>query len=207
MQLTDFNPDDYHNHLCIMTGDPSTNTFGYAFGYMNIDTFNIDAIIANTVVGEKARRRYSYYEGLGDRGIRIDAIVRELYALMEYYRPSRFVSENNFFNAKMPDAAKALTESVCAYESAIRMYMKDAILVQIPPLSIKSELKVKNMKDKASVKESVGKVPMIKEAIIGNFEILDEHSIDAIAALITYINRLKRFTEDISNKSIRLKRG
>jgi Holliday junction resolvasome RuvABC endonuclease subunit len=176
---------DSTNQACIMGIDPGSDTLGLARIAFDIPTMTITSISARTFVGSRMFDDKGWVAGLvGDRRARIEWHRQNLINHFLHFQPVQIACESPFFNRLRPNAFQALLEVTTMIQEAVAKYDPWRKLYQIDPPTVKKSVGAPGNADKNVVKKFViqnlsqfynGEVPL---------EMLDEHSIDAIA--VTY---------------------
>ena len=182
------------NQIRIVGIDPGSTTTGICILIIDLNTFDILSTIAWTINGSKLAGKNTWSEELyGNRYSRVQSIEYELLQIFNNYQPTIIVSEAPFINQKFPAAGIALTEVMCAIRRAVMNYDLWIELKIVPPSSVKNGINAVGGANKYAMKEKLTLLlPILNYCGFADFDLLDEHSIDAIAvAFYGYLNYVK----------------
>ena len=176
-------PADSSNIVGIVSIDPGSTTTGISIINVNLDTRQIHSSQAWTINTSKLVIKDAWLENFyGNRYLRIIELEKYLIQLFNNYRPIIICAEAPFINQRFPAAGIALTEVMCSIRRAVTEYDVWCELKIIPPSSVKNGINAKGNADKDEMKRCINLLyPDLH--FIGDipFELLDEHSVDAIA--------------------------
>ena len=195
---------NYNNHIAIIGLDPGTDTLGTAIGYIDIDTFELVSIYADTFIGSKKIKYKDYGSIHNDSFKRIYALKEMFYNLLNIINPLFVTCEDNFFNRFRPAAYKSLVQVVSRLEDALYDYNAYSKLIKMSPKYIKKALGVTNIDKKISVKEAILRNEKLVNIIKSDVNMLDEHSLDAIGSIYAYYQMLLK-EKDFYNRVITYK--
>jgi Holliday junction resolvasome RuvABC endonuclease subunit len=166
---------------CIVGIDPGSETLG--MGALRVDVVKLEIIesTAFTFVGSKLAKDTWFGDTHGARAERIAAHEDNLVEIFEYYRPNLVASESPFYSQFRPQAYGALTETVDAIRSALWRYDCWLSLFMIDPPSVKKAVGATSHAKKDEVKAALMRLPDLNYNGPVALEMLDEHSIDALA--------------------------
>jgi Holliday junction resolvasome RuvABC endonuclease subunit len=170
--------------LCI---DPGTKTLGYAVYEIDIETLDIVDCFAWTVdivrldiYNENTVATYQ------EKFARIIAHKKNFRNVLDFYQPLIVVSETPFFSIMQPSAAGPLFELFATLEQTVEEWDSLKPLYKAEPRAVKKSVGAVDHKDKEAVKKALKKIPELSKA---NLDLLDNHSIDALA--VGYYHLLK----------------
>lgn len=148
---------------------------------------------AFTIRGEKAITSMTHSELFGNRLGRIEALRDALYSHFVYFRPNFVISETPFMGSHAA-AYGALVETLAAIRDALALYDPYMPLNGIDPPSAKRSVGAAGNAKKPEMQRAVGALLgelCYNPAQSGDFWLLDEHSVDAIAIGKTMHNWIK----------------
>lgn len=172
--------------------DPGSNTLGLSMLTVDITKWEIISSDAVTFTGTKLENSDSWRSDLfSERVGRIAAHEENLLKVFNTYKPFIICTESPFINNRFPQAGIALTEVMCGIRSAVMKYDVWADLYLIDPPTVKKAVGAPGNADKVVMKEKI--LSLTELNYIGNvpMEMLDEHSIDALAVAYCKFIRLK----------------
>lgn len=176
---------DDEDSVSILSIDPGTTNLGYAIIKINITTTEIIEAFAWTV---DATRLVFYREDIipthSEKFARIISHKQNLKNVLDFYKPLIVVSETPFFNMKRASAAGPLYELLTTVEQTIYEWDKYKPLYKIDPKTVKKTVGASHNAKKPEMRECVSKV---KELSCACLDLLDEHSIDALAVGYAYV--------------------
>lgn len=176
-------PAGSRNTARLVSIDPGSTTVGIAVIDINVDNWTIINSQAWTYNSAKMSESNTWLESqYGNRYVRIVAIENYLVNLFLNICPTLICSEAPFINQRFPAAGIALTEVMCSIRNAVVRYDPWCALKIIPPSSVKNGVGAKGNADKFAMKEALQRL-LPELNYNGNipFDLLDEHSIDALA--------------------------
>lgn len=167
---------------CIVGIDPGSDTLG--FGAIQVDVRNWDIIQSTAFTFHGSRlAKDSWFSGIhGARAGRISAHEDNLVRMFQFYQPFQVASESPFFNRRFPQAYGALTETVSAIRNALWRYDCWQSLFMIDPPTVKLSVGAASHAKKDEVKIALMALPDLNYNGDTPLELLDEHSIDSLAA-------------------------
>jgi len=166
---------------CIAGIDPGTETLGFGALRVNVVSLEILESTAFTFVGSKLASNTWYGDVHGGRAERLGGHEDNLVDAFHYYQPNLIASESPFFNRRFPQAYGALTETVDAIRSAVWRYDVWLDLFLIDPPSVKKAVGASSHAKKDEVKAALMALPDLNYNGPTPIELLDEHSVDALA--------------------------
>jgi len=175
--------------------DPGTDTLGVANIYFDIPTLQIVSTQAQTLKGAKNASGSWISEINGDRWGRIESHYANLFQIFNHYQPLEIACEAPFINRGQPQAGLALTEVVAMIKHAVVLHDSWKRLYMIDPPTVKNAVGVLGRaggpEGKKLMRAAVLAMPELNYNGETPIELLDEHSIDAIAvAYCRYKNLL-----------------
>jgi Holliday junction resolvasome RuvABC endonuclease subunit len=172
--------------------DPGSETLGVGILTFGKD-FEILKIEAATYRGSKLPILEDTELIHGARHSRIQAHYHNLFALFLQYQPIGIACESPFFQAARPQAYGALTEVVGMIRAAVLNYRPNLSVNFIDPPNVKRAVGAKGNADKDAVRAAILTIQAIVDFFIGPvpIEMLDEHSLDSIAAVYGYYLSLR----------------
>lgn len=169
-------------YIRIMAIDPGLNALGISLGfyYYQKDKFVIQeylTIHSNDRAKKEKKPDFKVYGNL----ISLFACEEAVSELVKQWEPEFVVSEDAFYNPRMPNAFLSLKLCINAIQRVLYQYNK--ILYRIPPTVIKQTIFGNGMASKAAVQEGIMNRENIgfKEAKKKHVNRLVEHEADSIA--------------------------
>jgi len=176
----------------LMGMDPGTNTFGLAWINIDVSTLEIVNTQSLLLVAEKMRPDPWYAEINTDRHARLQVLSRNISNVLHDVQPVCVVTESPFFNQKRPNAFQALIETLEMIRQVVYAYNWTQPLNYIDPPSVKRAVGAAGNAKKEEVQARVIKIPELNYQGSVPLEELDEHSIDAIAAVYSKLIEFRR---------------
>lgn len=175
----------------VLSIDPGTNHLGYAI--MDVDYANalepIVLVEVGTLNAVALSRPYTtLLEVHGEKVTKLYALEQAIKRILETFKPDKTVSESPYMGS-FPQAYAALVECLKTIRSALIDYDPCMPLHIIDPASIKAAVGVSGKSgNKGLMTDAVADL-VSKNAIVTDIDIrvLDEHSVDSIAAGYAYI--------------------
>lgn len=161
--------------------DPGTEKLGVSYIEFSVVDMRIYSCGALTLTGSKLPRGDWTGAIHNDRYSRINALHEELLNIFDEKRPLLVSCEAAFINVKRPAAYGALVEVVCAIRSAVHKYSPWRAISFSSPSSTKQAIGAPGNADKDVVKKNILKIDELVSTCESKLELLDEHSIDALA--------------------------
>lgn len=178
-------------YIKIMAIDPGLNALGVSLGYYynQKNKFIIQeymTIHSNDQAKKEKRADFKMYGNL----ISLFTCEEAIHSLMEKWEPEFIVSEDAFYNPRMPNAFLSLKLCINAIQRVLYQYNK--VLYRIPPTVIKQTIFGNGMASKAAVQEGIMNHDDIgfKEAKKKHVNRLIEHEADSIAIGYAFIQLL-----------------
>jgi len=166
----------------IMAVDPGLNNTGISIYTLNCNDRSIIAIDAFTLKNDKLNDN----SGL-DSDVHLDRIIKSyklknhLINVLHYVKPLIVICESPFYNHFRPSAYASLLQIIQFIQTTVIEYNPNVIFHTLEPLLIKKIIGAGMVTGKIDVKKAVTSRGDIMDKLICNIELLDEHSIDAIA--------------------------
>lgn len=177
-------------HPRILGIDPGSETLGVACLSVDAHTLEVVNTQAITFVGSKLGMD-PWMEGMHSaRFARIAAHQENLKAIFRQTLPVSIVCESPFYNPRRPNAFAPLVETLNAIRRAVWEYDAQQPLESVDPPTVKNAVGAKGNADKDAVKAKVLTLPLNFTGPIP-LELLDEHSIDAIAVAYSKLVQLR----------------
>lgn len=165
--------------------DPGSDTLGVGILNLDITTLNIVSSQAFTLHGLQNARGSWTTEIHGDRQGRIESHRERLLQLFQSVQPLDIACESPFINRRRPNAYGALTEVVSAVRRAVMQFDIWKQLVMIDPPTVKKAVGVSGKTGGPDGKKLMQRAVLAMPEFCYNghipIELLDEHSIDALA--------------------------
>jgi Holliday junction resolvasome RuvABC endonuclease subunit len=162
--------------------DPGSTTLGTAVLWIDLSIMKIIASSAKTFRGDRLHNSDSWTGSLfGDRIGRILALENELVHLFQHVQPYMIATESPFISMRQPQAYGALTEVICTVRNAVMRYDVWKPLYMIDPPTVKKSVGAAGNAGKEDVKKALMLLPDLCYSGDVPLEILDEHSVDALA--------------------------
>jgi len=185
-------PNDYHLFR-LMAADPGLNNTGVAEIIFNTETSRIESIYAETLVNDYLIQASGVSQSVHtERTHKLLVMKHGFSGFVEDFGAHAVACEAPFFNRLRPMAYGYLVEVVNNLREAVIDYDPEVTFTEIPPLSVKSSIgakAVKNdtLKGKEVVKLAVSAIPEIVDALSVDIDELTEHAIDAVAVGYAYL--------------------
>lgn len=177
----------------VLSIDPSTMRMGVSVldvNLINPECFKLRWV--ETIHGEKLEHFSSVnYSDDGAVQSRIYGLSQSYMQLLHFFGPTVAVCEDNFLGAS-PDTFKRLIEAVSLLRIATEQYGNGLFMVNVPPRVAKETVGA-NFRGttKDDVTKGIKTYPRI-DLNGHNLDVLDEHSIDAIAIGLTVCERIAK---------------
>jgi len=165
----------------ILSIDPGSSHVGFAV----LDLTNTNRITLKHVETFNPNKHLldvkDVIEQHGPRFARILKINQFFYELMELYKPDIIVCEAPFYNRLRPGAFKALVEVISSLQHTVYDYDPSVMFHTTDPSTVKKSVGVKGTSgDKEAIRSAISHLNIFYGDTIA-LEVLDEHSVDAIA--------------------------
>jgi Holliday junction resolvasome RuvABC endonuclease subunit len=173
--------------LRVLGIDPGTTTLGVAALYWDIDNNKIHVDSAFTL---QANDRLLGYQAITEvHGSRISRFYQqadELNAIFHNIRPHAVIAEAPYMG-RFAQSFGALTECVLNIRQTLFNYDSSMPLLQVDPTTVKKTVGVHKgkMSDKEDVRRALRERTDISWGV--DLELLDEHSVDAVAIAMYYL--------------------
>lgn len=163
--------------------DPGSETLGLSVITFNVTNMEIMSTQAHTFVGSKLPFMNEWDCATHSaRFSRINAHAQNLLNVFNHYQPLQVACESPFFNPRRPNAFEVLVEVLNAIRRTVYTYDPWRHLYMIDPPTVKNSVHAKGGADKDVMKMSVSNLRQeLKIINDSQYEMFDEHSIDAIA--------------------------
>lgn len=163
--------------------DPGSETLGLSVITVDVTNLQIISTQAQTFTGSKLPYMNEWDSEIhNNRFSRIQSHYQNLLNIFYYYQPIQIASEAPFYNPRMPMAFEVLVEVMNAIRRATHDYSQWRHLYTVPPSNVKNAVKATGGAGKVDVKACLNELrPTLKLINDHEFEMFDEHSIDAIA--------------------------
>jgi Holliday junction resolvasome RuvABC endonuclease subunit len=185
--------------LRIIGIDPGTETLGVSVLDVSLTTNQIVLQYVSTYTATQLIRLFHLQwisQVHGDRIARLKAHEENLYSLFTTFRPHEIVSESPYLG-RFPAAYAALVECMSVIRSAVMRYDFRMPLHTLDPPTVKTRLGVSGKSgDKTHMREGLLRLPDLENPQRIPIELLDEHSIDAMAVAYTrarYVTQCNRY--------------
>lgn len=180
--------------------DPGSTTLGVSIIEYDVRTLKILRTCAYTLNASKMRLNELDIENHSDRYARIYELGDALYDLFVAAAPNFIISESPFLSRRMPTTFAVLTEVVFAIRYAVRKYDPTIKLDLVDPPSAKMAVgasgKAKKDQVHAALKKIEAEICFDEANSAFAFNLLDEHSVDAIAIGYYKWKKLLEFFDD-----------
>jgi Holliday junction resolvasome RuvABC endonuclease subunit len=170
--------------------DPGSMECGVSI--YNIRDYKIASVEALTLVTDKVCLRPSLSDEYhSDRQLRLEKLCLAFRQILETHMPVLVACESPFFNPSRPGAFGSLTEVMTLLRMTTIGFSPVVRFVVFAPQEVKQTFKRSGQKGKIVMKEALAENQDLMSKLIVPFELLDEHSVDAIAVGYTWwINQL-----------------
>lgn len=175
-------PPDSKRTTCIVGIDPGSDTLGISVLEFDIPTMTIVRTTARTIRASKLIKKNTLMADLhGERQLRVEILENEIFETLQEHMPISIAVESPFFSSRMPSAFGVLIEVMIAIKRAVYKYNSWRVVFLIDPPSVKKAIGASGGADKDKVKACILLVPDLNYQGETPLELLDEHSIDALA--------------------------
>lgn len=180
-------PDQYKS-FTILGIDPGLNNTGVAVFQIDAYSRMIQSIVAFTINTNRLVDTTGIDDELHtDRIIKLYKLKQSIQTTIAQVNPVVIACESAFYNPKFPMAYPALVEAIDFIQSAAIEVNGNIVFRTIEPKVIKKIVGAGMDKGKLDVKAAVANTPSLMQALQMNLELLDQHSIDAIAIGYTFL--------------------
>lgn len=186
-------PEDGLKTSCVVGIDPGSTNLGIACIEFDIETMTIVKSSCLTYNAKKIIRKESWSTEIhGERKDRIDALQAAILNYLQQTEPIQIAIESPFFNSKMPSAFGALTEVLTAIKQAVKEYDIWRVPYLIDPPTVKRAVGAAGNAGKDDMKLKVIALVDLNYKGQTPLELLDEHSIDALAVAYARFKELNK---------------
>ena len=172
----------------IIAIDPGINHFGVTV--CQIKDEKIEECVTNTIHVKEKYLSKEAIKKIGLRQCKIDYLNEIFKNYIEYYKPLVVCIESPFYNMKRPAAFLPLVELLYQLRLTLRLESPDTNYQTFEPSTIKKAVGASAICKKEEVKVHVLEKKEIFSLKNANIEDLDEHSIDSLAILYTYVKTI-----------------
>lgn len=190
--------DDDRTHGRIVSIDPGSTTLGVAIIDYHPFTMEIVKSFSFTLNVGRMPLNTDTIEKHSDRYARIFMLMDLLVEIFIRYSPNHIVSESPFLKKRFPLAFAVLTEVVLCIRMAVKRYDAAMRLDMVEPSKAKAAVgavitKGKEQKEpvRLALLAKLKELCFDRELSDTDFELLDEHSIDAIAVGYCKLEQLR----------------
>jgi Holliday junction resolvasome RuvABC endonuclease subunit len=171
--------------------DPGTQTLGTAIITVDLNDFTIVQTQAQTFTASRfIQHDEKYIDYHGDRAYRLMRHGENLVHLFYKHTPAYIVSESPFYSQRMPSAFSALIEVINVINTSVYQYSPYMQLNLVDPPTAKKAVGAPGNADKKVMKEKIITLPDLHYQSYPAIELLDEHSIDAIAVAYSLYKKI-----------------
>ena len=179
-------PNEYHI-VNMVSIDPGLNTCGIALYRLDTIKKEIVSIEAFTIYVDNLNDDTGLIEDITtERFIKIIKLCNAIKRIIKEVDAKVVVSEAPFYNRFMPMAYGALLEVVSNINRSVYEVNNSIIFDSYAPQLVKMSIGAAGIKGKDVIKDKI-RESILHSKILGNYEMLDEHSIDAIAVGYTFL--------------------
>jgi Holliday junction resolvasome RuvABC endonuclease subunit len=180
-------PDSYSNRYNILSIDPGSNYLGIAIITINPTNNTIINIYAFSIAVEHLLITEYHQDDIdNNRHNKMSKIKNEILRILDFYKPLAVICETPFFNRLRPGAFAPLVEVLYVLKDSVLLYNSLVPFITAEPSIIKKAIGAGHICGKDEVKETLYKNKEIQDVLANDFNLLDEHAIDAIAVGYTY---------------------
>lgn len=173
--------------------DPGSETLGVAVLKFDVETMEIVSTTAQTYTGSRMYSANNWQsETHGDRCARINAHKENLTNIFFHEEPIQICCESSFYNRLRPNAYGVLIEVLDAVRQAVIAYDVWRKLYLVDPPTVKKSVGAPGNADKFVVKAAVMRLPDLRYQGQFGLDVVDEHSIDAMAVAYCRFQELKK---------------
>jgi Holliday junction resolvasome RuvABC endonuclease subunit len=176
-----------NHHAQILGIDPGSSTLGVACLSVDVQTLEIACTQAITFTASKLSINPWMEQVHSARFARIAAHKENLKNVFGCCLPVAIVCESPFYNPTRPGAYSALVETLDAIRQAVWEYDQCMPLDLIDPPTVKQCVGGKGNADKDEMKRLILNLPNLNFSGSIPLQMVDEHSIDAIAVAYSKI--------------------
>lgn len=172
--------------------DPGTDTIGFSIFKLTIDDLKIVSVTSWTEKVSRFLDEDSFEVQVHSAKYgRINIISEKVKLILDTFKPLVVACEAPFFNRLRPNAYGPLIETVFTIQKTLSFWDHYKPLYMHDPPSVKKSVgskKEKGEDNKEAVKRAI---KLIAELKMVNFDLLDEHSIDATAVAYCHLLKLR----------------
>lgn len=180
-------PNGYAN-VTMVAIDPGSTTCGVAIYNLDTEHKKILNISAFTIEVDKLHDYTGLYQDVTtERMIRIAKLKKCISDIVTSVGAKIVVSEAPFYNRFMPMAYGALLEIVSAINQTVHEVSPELVFNSYAPQMVKMTVGAAGIKGKEVIKDKLKSNLVLYPKIISDFDMLDEHSLDAIAVGYTFL--------------------
>lgn len=182
------NVPEYFRQFNVIAIDPGLSQCGIAVFSMVED--QLASIHPFTIVNSQIRYESDLpIEYHTERNQRINLLCQTFRQVLQQYNPILIVCESPFFNPTRPTAFGSLTETLAVLRYETFLYNSIIPFITFSPQEVKQTFKQSGKIGKLVMKDALQARTDIVTKLITPVELLDEHSIDAIAVGCTWLDR------------------
>lgn len=179
---------NHYQHVKIMAIDPGLNNTGIAVFELDYGSRSIVAIEPFTLVVQKLANTTGLDDELySDRNIKLYKLRDNFRQVLANINPFAIVCESPFFNPLRPMAYASLVEVLAIIQNAIIEHNNNITFNTIAPKSAKKVIGSGMDTGKLDVRAAVMRHNDIMSVLRNDINMLDEHSIDAIAVGYSFL--------------------
>ena len=183
------NKDYSRDHYTILGIDPGSTTLGIAILYLAKDTLVITRTEAFTLDATRLSDFKLLDDRYPDRERRLIALGKSINKVLDSYQPCLVGIEAPFFNRRKPSAYAVLVETLYRLRLSLYQYDLNLPILEIDPPTAKRAIGVRRLKAKERRRLKLTTKDLVREAlepikalnVSTELDLLDEHSLDAIA--------------------------
>lgn len=177
-----YNYTDYN----IISVDPGLNNFGVCI--ININDNTVKSIKAFTLKNDSLKDNVNLLnENNTERIVKLYKLKNTFLNILQHHNPILVISESPFFNPTRPSAFSSLTQVIQIIQMVCYEHNNNISFNTIEPLLVKKTVNAGMTSNKLNVKDAIKNITVIMNSLLNNIELLDEHSIDAIAIGYSFI--------------------
>lgn len=178
--------------ICCLIGiDPGSTCVGISIMQVDVQTTHILGTNAFTIKLDKLSGNDWIAQNYGDRYRRISILKDTLAGIFVKERPFSIAIEAPFFNHFRPQAYGVLMEVMSAIKETVYEYDHWQLPYLIDPSSVKNAVGANGAAKKEIIHKKVLELSSVLHPVV-DLQLLDEHSIDAIA--VNYCRYKRLFT-------------
>lgn len=179
---------DHYLSFKIAAIDPGLNNTGIAIYDLNYLTKEIISVEAYTIISDKMQNHTGFDEDtIAERTIKLYKLKMAIQYMLKNTNPLLVTYETPFYNRFRPMAYAALLEVAGMIHNSILEYNANIPFVGVEPKLVKKHIGAQVMVGKCPMRDAVQTHPEIMSVLRNNIDMLDEHSVDAIAVGYTFL--------------------